>query len=193
MTAGGFTRYVFGKEIILDSSSWEKAQNNIKKEQKKYFTSNNKNYFYKNNSLWKEYQFLFLVQLVEFQLAEIIGFLYEKKKIEKKCIKDFINSKKGKGIDAERKSNPKRILSPYTLLVTLEKNLGSLINLLEIYSLSFDGKKELLDKLNKFRAKRNDFIHHSMSNSIKLSETLKDGMILGKETLNKFEKISTSL
>ena len=190
----GFERYAFGKEFILESESWTEAQAKIgdflarRKETGVEVAS----YYDEAGAiLWREYQFLFVCQLLEFRLAEFLSHLTTQEKIADIFLKSLQKSPKA---DPKRAKKVARLMSRASLLVDFGCTLGSLIDVLAKETLEFENKAELIEKLRDFNRNRISFIHHSFNTKNKaktagLRETLDLGLQKGVEILALFDKL----
>ncbi len=185
----GFERYFLGKEIILDSESWQSAQTKIREifERRRSWGSDVVIYYDEAGTiLWQEYQFLFLCQFLEFRLTEFLSKLARCGKIKGTFLERLRKSPKA---DAKRAENIPRLLSPASLLVDLGYTLGGLITILSRNTLGFEGKSELLDQLETFNRSRVSFIHlsfngHNRVGDKRIEEVIHNGLQVGAQILN---------
>ncbi len=184
--AQGFERYTNSK-YILDSSSWEEAQNkidNILNVEKARGNHTVLYYEVEDNTLWNEYRFLFLCQFLEFKTAEFFSKLEGEGKVKQEFI---LKLKKDKKANTERASSAdnKRILSPASLISDLGFNLGDLVVELERSTSNFGNKEKLLNCLKKFNVHRISFTHHSFNTKKKAGDiNLKDIILTGTKSGN---------
>ena len=194
----GFERYAFGKDFILESDSWAQARVKIK-----HFLAGRREigahvasyYDDADAILWREYQFLFLCQLLEFRLAEFLSHLTMQGKITDSFLRKLQKSPKA---DSERKTRIARLMSPASLLVDFGCTLGGLIAVLCKESLDFVDRAKLLKELTGFNRNRVSFIHHSFNTKNKaggagLREILDLGLQRGIEILALLDKLTKNV
>jgi hypothetical protein len=194
----GFERYAFGKDFILESDSWIQAQAKIR-----HVLAGRKEigvevaFYYDGDGaiLWREYQFLFLCQLLEFRLAEFLSHLATQGKIVGAFLKRLQKSQKA---DPKRAKKVTRLMSPASLLVDFGYALGSLIVILSKQSLDFANKANLIEQLEAFNRNRISFIHHSFNTKNKaktvgVRETLDLGLQKGVELLALLDNLIKSV
>jgi hypothetical protein len=188
--AQAFERYI-NAENILGSTSWKEARDKIDRildARTKRGDGNILYYDIADNTLWNEYKFMFLCQLVEFKTAELFYRLEKDGKIKPEAISELRTHKKADPDRSAAEDNG-HILSPASLISDIGDTLGNLINRLNQSSCDFENKDKLLSLLNEFNKYRVSFTHHSFSTkkktgSINLREVVIVGTKLGKEVLN---------
>ena len=167
--AQGFERYAFGPRFILKSSSWRDAAEKIAAflVRRESYDSDAVESYYSEGAdvLWREYQLLFMCQLLEFRLASFIGDLHRRKRLRKKYVAGLMKHRRA---NAERAKKPERLVSPRSLLVDIGLPLGELVKVVREQTLRFHKRAELLRKLDRFTNFRNAFIHHSFSSPAKI-------------------------
>ncbi len=161
--AYGFERYTFGPDFVLGVSSWEVAARKVENflRRRRELSPDTTSYYGAGiNVLWREYQLLFMIQFLEFRLAELISDLATAEQVKAEYIERLRKSEKA---DAERVKKPRRLMSPASLLVDFGFTLGGLVNIIRNETLDFERKSDLIAAVNDFVLGRNDFIHRSFS------------------------------
>jgi len=184
--ATGFERYAFAKEFVLGSESWQKAEEKVK-----IYLANRKAlsdvpslYFEAGVTFWREYQFLFLCQFVEFKLTELI----ERVRVAGKLKPEFVEKlKKHRKADPRRVKDARRIISPASLLEDIGFTFGGLINIIENQTLPFNEKDSLLKELNIFNKNRVKFIHLSFGGRDGAGTDIAAALQFGKLLLARLE------
>ena len=186
--AQGSERYIFA-DHILDSQSWQEAENKIQERLNKRKDRGDDNVLYyglTSNTLWDEYKFLFLCQFIEYRIAELLSKLEGEEKVKPEFISTL---KEHKRADYKRAKESRRIMSPASLVSDLGFTLGQLVKIVKDQTFDFDGKIDLLSKLEDFNKYRVSFMHHSFSTKKKVGETSLSSVILygtmsGKDLLS---------
>jgi hypothetical protein len=182
----GFQRYAFGPEFVLESDTWPEAEEKIEKFLAAWKAHGDKPspYYEANKTLWQEYQFLFLCQIVEFKLTELI----ERLRVAGTLKPEFLSTlqKKPKA-DPERAKDDRRIVSPASLLGDLGYTLGGLIKMIEDETIDFEHKDSLLAELKQFNEDRVKFIHLSFGGKESAGTDIADALQSGKGLLKRLE------
>jgi hypothetical protein len=183
----GLQRYMFGLDIVLESTSWRGAEEKIDHFFEYEWSGPRSLSYYSEGSLvlWREYQLLFMCQFLEFRAAELIGHLYGIGCLKDQLLTKLSGKRKAK---PERVKHPRRLVSPASLLVDLGVPLEGLIKIVEEDTLPFDRKDDIVTALLTFKSGRNDFIHHSFNREKKLTTTSGD---LVAETLQCGKRVLT--
>lgn len=188
----GFERYAFAQKFVLESESWQQAEEKVKKylTDRKALSEEASSYFEAGVTFWREYQFLFLCQIVEFKLTELI----ERVRFTGKLKPEFLEGlKKRPKADPERAKDVRRLISPASLLEDFGFTFGGLVNIIENETLPFNEKDSLLKELNAFNKSRVKFIHLSFggrkSAGTDISDALQSGKLLLKR-LDSFKVLS---
>lgn len=117
-SAHGFERYAFGPNFVLESSSWNEADQKIaeflRRRAERSPEAAESYYSAGGEGLWREYQLLFMCQLVEFKVTEVISQLCERELLKADYIATLRSSPRA---DPERARDARRIVSPASLLV----------------------------------------------------------------------------
>lgn len=204
----GIDRYISGKRIVLKSESWEEAEVEIQRmldRNDKFQLNQDFSYYKKNKTLWNEYQFLFLIQLVEHSLGEFLCYLYSSKKIKPEKVTELVSKysewldKYKSGMSADelddhlnRINNPKRIFTPYSFSIVLRRTSGDLISMID-GALDFVKKDQLSIELKQWNNLRNDFIHRSFGNTGDGNEVLIKGIKIGRQILDLLDELENEL
>ncbi|HEY6421475.1 MAG TPA: hypothetical protein VIX59_20960 [Candidatus Binataceae bacterium] len=108
----GFERYALGQQFVLESESWQEAEDKIKRLLAARKARDEISlYFEADRTLWREYQFLFLCQIIEFKLAEFIDHLRGGEKLKAEFIAELQNNAKA---DPERAREVSTHLASFT-------------------------------------------------------------------------------
>lgn len=185
--AVAFERYVFGQRFVLESESWQDAEEKIKD-----FLAARKArdgvalYYEVDRTLWREYQFLFLCQIIEFTLAELIGRLHGAGSLKAEFIAELQNHSKA---DPERAREVSRLTSPAALLEDFGFGLGRLVKIVEDKTLPFEQRDSVLEELKSFNRDRVKFIHHSFGGKENAGTEIADALRSGKLLLKRLEAL----
>jgi hypothetical protein len=184
----GFERYAFGAGFVLESESWKEAEAKIKDylAARKTHGGEASLYFEPDKTLWREYQFLFLCQLVEFKLAELIDRLRRAGNLKTEFITKLQESPKA---NRERARKVSRLTSPASLLEDFGYGLGQLTAIIRDETLPFDQRDCLLEELNEFNKDRVKFIHHSFGGKETAGTDIVDALRSGKFLLKRLEAL----
>src|SRR5208282_1459414 len=191
--AVGFERYAFGPRFVLESESWQEAEEKIKKylaARKAHGDETSRSYYEVGRTLWREYQFLFLCQIVEFKLAELIDRLRGAGKLKVEFVTKLQGDPKA---DPERAKNVSRLTSPASLLEDFGYGLGRLVAIIEGETLTFDQRDEMLEELKAFNKDRVRFIHHSFGGKETAGTDIADALRSGKLLLKRLEALRTGV
>jgi hypothetical protein len=190
--AVGFGRYAFGPRFVLESESWQEAEDKIKN-----FLADSKArgdeaslYYEVGRTLWREYQFLFLCQIVEFKLAELINRLRGAGKLKVEFVTALQADPKA---DPERAKEVSRLTSPTSLLEDFGYGLGRLVAIIDGESVPFDQRDEMLEELKAFNKDRVKFIHHSFGGKETAGTDIADALRSGKLLLKRLEALRTGV
>ncbi|MGA6971572.1 MAG: hypothetical protein WBY93_08080 [Candidatus Binatus sp.] len=184
--ARGFERYAFGPKFVLESDSWLEAEQKVNDFLKRRNARSEEPspYFEAGKTFWREYQFLFLCQTIEFKLTEVIEHLRVAGKLKAEFLATLRQNPK---VDPERAKSDRRLVSPASLLEDFGYGLGGLVQIIEKEALPFEGKDSLLAELKALNKDRVKFIHHSFGGRDSAGTDIARAFQAGKLLLKRLE------